>query len=781
MGQKKQPRRSSRPSVNVSKGWNTQADELLERFYGKVSMSDLCAMFPGRSRNAIKRRIATLGIEAPVPTETPREVTDQDIARAFVRARSLDEAARLLRLEPDVLKTRLANGITGYSLETGPPGVLGTETFVAVPEPAVLPTLERVWRWEHAPNETPYGMVTFPDDLPHKKLRIIPIDGIAFGAEEHDSERFADVIKTIASQRNTYCILTGNTIAPIMGGKRWERDEATMQRVQAFFECIRPILPKVLWAMQGVYEERMLRTQGLDPLAFLCAQHGIPYFTEPAHVDLAWNTHVFTFWVMHGPSRAEVKGAKINPLQRSASYLSHTDFVIRAGVGDAIYNDWVRICRSPETMSLVPRSEAHITLSTFARYWGTRASRKGIPPSSQDPFVLYLFPNGAHAIKTLLEGEPRADDVRVSVLSQEPDTHPDLSRTKNKTSPAAMQAIAEFLARPRTHDEVANTFRFENEDRETVRSLPLPEQYTLFEQKTRDGKSLYVAIKQDGIERAYAYWKHVEHPYLWVQLPELAGFDRVELIGLSDVHYGAKGHNLRGFQRDIEYIRKTPNAYGFLNGDLIDNALGDSIGGAVYDQVLSPEEQIYGRQGHDPVPGIIDLLMPIRHKLILGKPGNHEWRSWKHANIDPTRIICDKLQIPYFSEPVYTDILWRGHRFTFYTHHGVSGSNTKGGKINAAVRPAGFQEAVDFVIMGHVHDAMAIPSERIERVRTQDEHGVLHPARLAMHTQHGIILPSYYKYFGTYGSRAEYAPGSWRMIKCQLMQDGNYRPVMVGR
>ncbi len=41
--------------------------------------------------------------------------------------------------------------------------------------------------------------------------------------------------------------------------------------------------------------------------------------------------------------------------------------------------------------------------------------------------------------------------------------------------------------------------------------------------------------------------------------------------------------------------------------------------------------------------------------------------------------------------------------------------------------------------------------------------------------QHIVICPSFHGFFGSYGSRAGYSPGSWGSVNCTLFQDGRYR------
>ena len=308
-----------------------------------------------------------------------------------------------------------------------------------------------------------------------------------------------------------------------------------------------------------------------------------------------------------------------------------------------------------------------------------------------------------------------------------------------------------------------------------VRSLELPEGYSLFEQENAKGDPIFLAVQQKKApeKRLWSLWEAPKsQPYVWIQFPKTYKNSRIQIVPLSDVHYGAKAHNNKRFLEYLKWIADHDDVFTFLNGDLIENAIEGSIGGAIYDSIMNPDTQIWG---DDKEPGIIELLRPIAHKILFAQPGNHEMRTWKKTNIDPLKIICRDLLIPYFNEPIYADILAWGHRFTFFCHHGTTSSNTKGGKLNAAGKPAEFQEAVDFIISGHVHDSMSNPATRIVRRRKYDNCGRVTGFFVEEVSQYVVICPSFYSYFNSYASRSGYAPGSWGSVNCTLFQDGSYR------
>lgn len=338
--------------------------------------------------------------------------------------------------------------------------------------------------------------------------------------------------------------------------------------------------------------------------------------------------------------------------------------------------------------------------------------------------------------------------------------------------------VASFLAESKSQEEVAEKFKLEKKQSECIRGLPVPEGYVIFELMDDCGHKFYRAVLQEKPQivsrRNWAYWRpNLVEPYIIAQFPEKPALKRMKVVPISDVHYGAKSHFKSKFIEHLRWIEATDEVVAFLNGDMVENAVEGSIGSAIYDSFLTPDEQIYGSVSKGE-PGMIELLRPIAHKILWAQPGNHEARSRK-CDIDPLKVICAMLDIPFFKEPVYADILAWGQRFTFYCHHGKSGSGTPGGKLNAAAKPAEFQEPMHFIIMGHVHDSMANPVKRFVRKREYDAKGHVTERKIEGRNQYTVICPSFYQYFGSYGSRFAYEPGSEGMVTCLLYPDGMHR------
>lgn len=255
-----------------------------------------------------------------------------------------------------------------------------------------------------------------------------------------------------------------------------------------------------------------------------------------------------------------------------------------------------------------------------------------------------------------------------------------------------------------------------------------------------------------------------QKPYFWFQFPD-TDWKKITIVPISDVQYGAAECDVKRLKEYVSWIVRNDNVFAFLNGDIVNNALPDSPGGSIFWDTIRPRNQ---------VRDIIEILAPIAHKILFALPGNHEGRTIQRADIDPLFWVCDKPGIPYSDQPVFVDILWQGYRFNMYCFHGVSGSRTSGGKLNAAMRPIDWTEFTMFYVMGHVHDPMGNPVVRRCIVRDYDDRGKLKRLRVVDRDQYVIICAAWLEFWGGYGAKMGFSPPSQGATPCYLRKDGSY-------
>ena len=226
------------------------------------------------------------------------------------------------------------------------------------------------------------------------------------------------------------------------------------------------------------------------------------------------------------------------------------------------------------------------------------------------------------------------------------------------------------------------------------------------------------------------------------KLVEYVFEDDVSIVPFGDVHLGSPDCNWDFFKSELEKEFERPNSYLVGMGDLIENALRDSVSD-VYGQVGSPHEQI---------TAWFDVLKPWAEAgRILGLfRGNHELRSYKRAGLKPVDLLCRMLDVPFFGDAQFMKVKCGNNNYHLYGLHGFSGATTLGGKLNALTKLAGSVD-VDVYLMGHVHD-LAVHKREVLRVNNR--------ARVVEVREQFFVLTGHFlNYEGSYAQRKGYGIG----------------------
>lgn len=177
----------------------------------------------------------------------------------------------------------------------------------------------------------------------------------------------------------------------------------------------------------------------------------------------------------------------------------------------------------------------------------------------------------------------------------------------------------------------------------------------------------------------------------------------IKIACIADVHYGAIGHMEKEWKKFIQMVLKDPDLYLILAGDLINNNTRFSVG-SPWDDVVRPRDQ----KRH-----MVEMLTPLKYRILCGVPGNHERRSMKDADDDPTYDIMTKLDLEDVYRPNAAFMkIQLGKRYeksnranatyTFAVTHGCGGGQT-GAAINRNERWGANIDNLDCVVTGHTH------------------------------------------------------------------------------
>lgn len=239
------------------------------------------------------------------------------------------------------------------------------------------------------------------------------------------------------------------------------------------------------------------------------------------------------------------------------------------------------------------------------------------------------------------------------------------------------------------------------------------------------------------------------------------GADRIEILPLADLHVGDKTCNTDAIKAELEYIATHENCYTILNGDLLNNATKTSVSDS-YSETLSPMEQL---------KRIIELLEPIKDKILCIQDGNHERRTWRTDGLDISRLIARELGIEdrysagmtllYICLPLSKQ---RGKStYSILCTHGCGGGKKVGAKMNRMEDLVNIIDA-DIYLYSHTHQPAVFYKGYLRTTPNR---------RAITKVEHVFVNTGAYLDYGGYGEQAEFSPPSLRHPRIQIMACGN--------
>lgn len=254
------------------------------------------------------------------------------------------------------------------------------------------------------------------------------------------------------------------------------------------------------------------------------------------------------------------------------------------------------------------------------------------------------------------------------------------------------------------------------------------------------GKSLVVLAKPDS-----------EFPELIVTVPDR--WPHIQLAPWYDVHHGHALHASAMFKRHQHWFLETPYVLGWNGGDFFENVVEGSPG--QWSQTEIPDAQF---------KHAVEILAPMRDKLLFAIPGNHEARTFRRAGFDIARELAERVGIPYFPDYCFCTIKWRGMKFRICAHHGTGAAASPGGQRNAARKDMPWV-GCDLYWTGHLHQPIADVVYRADFDQSTN--------RMVSRSSVVIISPSYLRYFSGYAAAKRLGPGSLGLTVAELQANGN--------
>jgi predicted phosphodiesterase len=220
----------------------------------------------------------------------------------------------------------------------------------------------------------------------------------------------------------------------------------------------------------------------------------------------------------------------------------------------------------------------------------------------------------------------------------------------------------------------------------------------------------------------------------------------IQIVPISDAHIGLKACNYAKLQDTIDYIMDHDDCYTVVLGDIMECATKTSVGMAMYEEDLSPKDQLF--RAHD-------LLQPLAEagKLLCILTGNHEMRLAYHCNMNPAEILAKQLDVPYCEHQGFLILNVGGNAYRLALCHGGASAVMTSLKKQAKVVQA------DLYLSGHTH---AKKAEYDPYYWINDLTGVLEKR-----TTWYVVCGSFVEYWGGYPEMKVLAPtetGATRIV-----------------
>jgi len=182
-----------------------------------------------------------------------------------------------------------------------------------------------------------------------------------------------------------------------------------------------------------------------------------------------------------------------------------------------------------------------------------------------------------------------------------------------------------------------------------------------------------------------------------VVMKDLKEFSVVYLVPLADWHIGCREVSFDKIKGYIDWIKKRPNAFTLLNGDMMNCAWKESTP-ELFEDLTTPD---------DAYNQLRTILEPIKDKILMVTRGGHEESIFRRVGADyMARLAYDLGELPYRPNGGMLGIrLGRNnHTAMFYAYavHGWGGARTIGAKVKKAQDLMSVAD-VDCYILSHDH------------------------------------------------------------------------------
>ena len=235
-------------------------------------------------------------------------------------------------------------------------------------------------------------------------------------------------------------------------------------------------------------------------------------------------------------------------------------------------------------------------------------------------------------------------------------------------------------------------------------------------------------------------------------------FESIEIVNLADLHIGDAQFDEKLLDKEIKKIKDIPNRFVVLNGDLINNAIRNSVSD-IYTEKMGPQEQL---------DYLVKKFEPIKHKILGISQGNHEFRTYKETGIDIVKLFAASMGHldSYDPDGGVLFISFGKNKYRPEVRHTTSLYFTHIGGVKTGLTKMADVVDVDIYFRGHYHN---VETKKMDVFRTDKRYKTIRK-ETKVFVQNGACLK-----YGGYSQMKGFAPGSsvFPVVKVSVVNDGN--------
>lgn len=243
-------------------------------------------------------------------------------------------------------------------------------------------------------------------DLPYADMiEIHPMADLHIGDAHCDYKGILDRLEYIKNTPNAYVILGGDLMDTAIANSVGDTYGAKLQPMEQLKHCVKLFEPladagKVLAVLPGNHEQRIMRHDGIDTTAIMCAQLGLQdkysettallfvRFGKQSGKGAHGRPQLYTVYCCHGSGGGKLIGGKANRVEALAGIVD-ADIYLHAHTHAPLVfkQSFYRISGANSSVSLVDK--LFCNCNSMLNYGGY-GDYQGYKPSSKQAPVIYL-------------------------------------------------------------------------------------------------------------------------------------------------------------------------------------------------------------------------------------------------------------------------------------------------------------------------------------------------------------------------------------------------------